>query len=128
MLRILLRGTMGKRTNQVLFFVATLAAASATACSAAGTGEAAGGGSIDAGSGDPCAVNPMCATRAITTGNAFSCALSGGGRVKCWGYNVFGNLGLSDTITRGDNAGEMGANLPAVDLGAGRTVISVAAG
>ena len=35
--------------------------------------------------------------------------------VRCWGAG--GALGLGDTITRGDHPGEMGANLPPVDLG-----------
>ena len=37
------------------------------------------------------------------------------------GPQRLGQLGLGDTITRGDGPGEMGDNLPAVDLGTGRT-------
>jgi len=72
--------------------------------------------------------------------------------VKCWGENVDGQLGQGDTDKRGDDANgprtpyphtrclplgadsrfftraEMGANLPAVDLGPGRTAVSVSAG
>jgi len=78
--------------------------------------------------------------------------------VKCWGYNSKGQLGLGDTSDRGDSANglcpasptteslvpavttcvltlgsrprraEMGTFLPAVDLGAGRTAVSVSAG
>lgn len=47
--------------------------------------------------------------------------------MKCWGSNYFGQLGLGDTTYRGDGAGEMGASLPAVDVGSG-TVVSLAAG
>ncbi|KAJ1474212.1 regulator of chromosome condensation 1/beta-lactamase-inhibitor protein II, partial [Baffinella frigidus] len=47
---------------------------------------------------------------------------------KCWGGNHFGELGLDDTLDRGDEANEMGTSLPSVDLGAGWTVVEVAAG
>ena len=49
-------------------------------------------------------------------------------RRKCWGQNDYGQLGLGDTANRGDDANEMGANLPSVDLGAGWMVVEVAAG
>jgi alpha-tubulin suppressor-like RCC1 family protein len=47
-----------------------------------------------------------------------SCALLEGGLLSCWGGNEFGQLGLGDTGSRGDQPGEMGAALPAVDPGA----------
>ncbi|MEY2642110.1 MAG: hypothetical protein RLZZ368_757, partial [Actinomycetota bacterium] len=58
----------------------------------------------------------------------FACAISADGRVKCWGSNTFGQLGLGDTTTRGDGANEMGDNLPAVNLGAGRTATAISIG
>ena len=65
---------------------------------------------------------------AITAGQFHTCAVLDNGAVKCWGYNNAGQLGLGDTATRGDTAGEMGDNLPAVALGAGRTATAIAAG
>ena len=56
-------------------------------------------------------------TLSIATGNGHTCALFEGGAVKCWGGNSQGTLGLGDTQYRGNNPGEMGANLPFVDLG-----------
>jgi alpha-tubulin suppressor-like RCC1 family protein len=57
-----------------------------------------------------------------------TCARLDNGSVKCWGNNDFGALGLGDTSHRGDQAGEMGDNLPAVNLGTGRTATALAGG
>src|SRR5215813_3594985 len=99
--------TMAKRTHPYCL-LASLVALLGTACSGkespavtADAGGAGGGGGFEAGSGDPCAANPMCDTRAIASGNLFSCALSGDGKVKCWGDNYRGKLGLGDTMARG---------------------------
>lgn len=64
----------------------------------------------------------------IATGQIHSCALLDNGTVKCWGLNDSGDLGLGDMETRGDNANEMGDNLPAVNVGTGRTAQLIAAG
>ncbi|KAJ1470886.1 regulator of chromosome condensation 1/beta-lactamase-inhibitor protein II [Baffinella frigidus] len=53
---------------------------------------------------------------------------SGDGTIKCWGYNEYGQLGYSDSKHRGASSTEMGMGLPAIDLGAGRKVVSVSAG
>jgi alpha-tubulin suppressor-like RCC1 family protein len=57
------------------------------------------------------------AARAITVGDSHVCVVLDSGELKCWGENTSGQLGLGDTDNRGDGPGELGANLPAVDLG-----------
>ena len=64
----------------------------------------------------------------IAGGSIHTCARFHDGSLKCWGSGGFGNLGYEDTANRGDNVGEMGDNLPTVDLGTGRTVAQVDAG
>lgn len=56
------------------------------------------------------------------------CAILDDGSVKCWGQNEAGELGLGDTLARGDQPNEMGDNLPAVSLGTGRTASTMSAG
>lgn len=65
---------------------------------------------------------------AITTGGSHTCALLNSGHVKCWGNDSHGGPGLGESGNRGDHPSEMGDGLPAVDLGAGRTSVAVAAG
>ena len=65
---------------------------------------------------------------AVSLGNSFTCAMLGTGDVKCWGYNEFGQLGSGDTDSRGFGSGEMGDNLPVVDLGSDRTAVAISSG
>ena len=53
----------------------------------------------------------------IATMRYSTCALLESGRVKCFGENADGRLGLGDTQHRGDAAGEMGDELDFVNLG-----------
>ncbi|MFN3197695.1 MAG: thrombospondin type 3 repeat-containing protein, partial [Bradymonadia bacterium] len=61
----------------------------------------------------------------IEVGYDSTCARLSDGRVKCWGYNGYGILGQGHNQSTGDNANEMGDNLPYTDLGAGRTTQQV---
>lgn len=63
---------------------------------------------------------------ALSAGDDHTCALLASGAVTCWGDNSLGQLGVGDTIDRGDDPGEMAA-LPTVDLG-GAQVAALASG
>jgi alpha-tubulin suppressor-like RCC1 family protein len=64
----------------------------------------------------------------IVAGSRQTCVRLDTQRVKCWGWNDDGQLGLGDVDTRGDDPGEMGDALPLVNLGTGRTVVELASG
>ena len=65
---------------------------------------------------------------AFALGSGHSCALVDGGRVKCWGGNWLGQLGIGGTAPRGGFPGEMGSALPFVDLGPGAEAVRITAG
>jgi Regulator of chromosome condensation (RCC1) repeat len=65
---------------------------------------------------------------AIAVGRYHVCALLEDQRLKCWGVNDFGQLGLGDALSRGVTGATMGDALPAVDLGTGRHATAIAAG
>ena len=71
--------------------------------------EMAGLSSIDLGTGRT--------ATAIFAGFNHTCALLDNADVKCWGNNQYGQLGIGNAVNMGDDlGGEMGDNLPAVDL------------
>jgi len=64
----------------------------------------------------------------IFVGSFSSWARFPDGRLKGWGDATRGNLGSGNNSHRGDAPGEMGAAIPVLDVGAGRTVRSVGCG
>lgn len=64
----------------------------------------------------------------IVAGYNASCARFSTGQIKCWGAGSVGQLGTGTTAALGDQPGEMGAQLPFVDVGAGHTVKHLSAG
>jgi len=66
--------------------------------------------------------------KSLSAGIYHTCAILDNNSVKCWGRNGFGQLGLGGIAHRGNDANEMGDNLPAVDLGTNRTARSIVTG
>jgi len=50
----------------------------------------------------------------VKCGGYHTCVTSQDDRMKCFGHNYNGQLGYGDTQSRGDEAGEMGDNLPVI--------------
>eukprot|EP01083_Nonionella_stella_P272832 925379_1 len=64
----------------------------------------------------------------ISVGMSHTCALSDANVVKCFGDNMYGQLGYEDLDNRGDNDNEMGDNLAEVDLGTNLNVVHLITG
>lgn len=56
---------------------------------------------------------------AITGGNAHTCALTTAGEVKCWGMNVFGQLGTGNTDNHATPANVVGLDSETASISAG---------
>jgi hypothetical protein len=65
---------------------------------------------------------------AVTTGELHACAILDDHNIKCWGHGYYGQLGYGDMRDRGGAPSDMGAALPIVDLGTGRTATAITAG
>jgi cysteine-rich repeat protein len=50
----------------------------------------------------------------VTAAGYNSCVVLDNDTLKCWGFNMFGQLGLGDALDRGLADGEMGDDLPAI--------------
>jgi alpha-tubulin suppressor-like RCC1 family protein len=64
----------------------------------------------------------------LAAGSAHTCAILNDDTIKCWGYGNHGQLGYGDKEDRGNQANEMGNNLPIVDLGTDKTAKQLVAG
>jgi E3 ubiquitin-protein ligase HERC3 len=73
-------------------------------------------------------LGPSLTVKALAIGDSHACVIVNDDRVKCWGYNAYGQLGLSSNDNRGDQSNEMGSALPYVNLGTGRTAKALALG
>jgi len=73
-------------------------------------------------------LGPARSARWVAGGAYHLCAVLDDASVKCWGYNLAGQLGLGDADDRGDAKGEMAGSLLAIDLGSGLGATAVAGG
>jgi cysteine-rich repeat protein len=64
----------------------------------------------------------------VDAGGKHVCAILDNASLKCFGDNAYGQLGQGSTENLGDETGEMGNDLAAVDLGTNRTALHVALG
>jgi hypothetical protein len=65
---------------------------------------------------------------AVSAGQAHTCVVLTSTDVKCFGNGGYGRLGYGNQNNLGDELPEMGTNLPAINLGLGRTALAISAG
>ena len=79
------------------------------------------------GKAGPVDLGPRRTAKAISAGNAHTCAILDNGTVRCWGYAADGRLGYLNTNNDvGDD--ETPRSVGPVDLGPGRTAKAISAG
>jgi alpha-tubulin suppressor-like RCC1 family protein len=66
--------------------------------------------------------------KALSSGDAHTCAILDDNSLKCWGAGTDGRLGYGTQTSLGDSSGEMGDALSTVSLGTGRTANSISLG
>ncbi|GAB5361114.1 hypothetical protein AAMO2058_000686700 [Amorphochlora amoebiformis] len=76
----------------------------------------------------PVDLGPGVSAVQISVDSVHTCVVTNRHEVKCWGGNPQGQLGLGDTVARGDHAFEMSLDLPSVDLGQGKYAKKVVTG
>jgi len=66
---------------------------------------------------------------ALTTGTAHTCVLTNGGAVKCWGSNMWGELGLGDSVGRATpvDVTALGTSIVSVSAGGGEHTCALTA-
>eukprot|EP01083_Nonionella_stella_P302204 1040997_1 len=64
----------------------------------------------------------------VVTGGVHTCILTTANKMKCFGGNSNGELGIGSTVNKGNAPNTMGDNLPFVDLGTNRSPVQIAAG
>ena len=75
----------------------------------------------------PSTVNPLDLgelVHQIAVGHNFSCALTDSGKIKCWGRNNYGQLGLAHTNDIGNDSSETSNTFTPISLGARAIKIS----
>ena len=81
-----------------------------------------------AGDGGPVDFGIGRSATALAAGPHHTCALIDDGKVKCWGYAYYGQLGQEEQEPYGDDPGETPGQAAPLDLGPGYTAIAIAAG
>lgn len=61
----------------------------------------------------------------ISAGSNSTCAVLENGKIKCWGYNYYAQLGLEHVEVIGDEPDEMGNNLPELEFNDGKLASQV---